>query len=74
MCKELSLFHLRPASEAGGGGEWGWRGSQGEGSDSKERRSIEECVSVQVCSPVGLPEISDLGVTHYFLLSMAPLF
>lgn len=74
MCKELSLFNLRPASETDGGSTWGWTGTQGQGSDSKERRSTEEWVSVQICCPVGLPEINDVGLTHYFILSMALFF
>lgn len=74
MCKELSLFSLRPASETDGGSAWGWRGTQGQGSNSKERRSTEECVSVQIRSPAGLPEINDVGLTHCFILSMALFF
>lgn len=77
MCKELSLFKLRPASEtaAGEGSAWGWRGGQGQRSDSRGRRSMEEWYLFKcVRSPVGLPEINDLGLTQYFILSMALFF
>lgn len=49
-------------------------GSRGQGSDSEERMSIGECVSVQVCGPVGLPDIHDCGVTHYFILLWLSFF
>lgn len=82
MCKELNLLSQRPVLLPCWSvlpwplvrmtwGPWGWRGSHGQGSDSEERMSIEKCGSVQVYWPVGLPEINDLRVTHYFILSIA---
>lgn len=73
MCKEPGLF-ISDLLEADLGRNVEVRGTQGQGSDSLERRSIEECVSVQVCGPAGLSEITDCGVTHYFILSMALIF
>ena len=40
------------------------------GQTPKERMSLEKCVSVQIYSPFGLPEINDFRVTHYFILTM----
>lgn len=67
MCKELGLF-ISDLLEADLGRNVEVRGTQGQGSDSLERRSIEECVSVQVCGPADLSEITDCSYSLFHIV------